>query len=58
MQKVIVLMAAFCFITMVETTKPSMKNHLVNTYTTLVNEKYKACIDVCLLIFNAKIKNI
>ena len=58
MKKVIVLMAAICFITMAATTKPSMNNDLVNTNTTLVNEKYKACIDVCLLIFNAKSKNI
>ena len=58
MKKVIVLMAAICFITMAATTKASMKNDLVNTNITLVNEKYKACIDSCLLSFNTKIKNI
>jgi hypothetical protein len=47
MKKLIVLMAAICFVTMAATTKLSTKNASVNITTTLVNEKYKACIDAC-----------
>jgi hypothetical protein len=46
MKKLIVLMGAICFITMAATTK-SPTNEFARTNSTVINEKYKACIEAC-----------
>ena len=46
MKKVIVLMVAICFITLMQQQK-SVPNGNVIENSKLVHEKYKACIDAC-----------